>query len=231
MMPLLLLTLSSICVWATSQDNMQTLLNKPVQERVREFKNLGTLGYEFLRKTSHNRELGMNLRWRAITTMGRLNPKAFRSDIESALKNADWYLRNAGLIAIRNDDRQQAVLWSTRLLSDPALIVRTQAVRNLIDLDAHEIEPLLWKMLFDKRNFRGDQSLWIRAHLAEAVAKFAGPGRAQQFRRLLEDRDERLHKWAIKGVEKVTGLSLGHVSEALEVRRQKWLSRLSGESI
>lgn len=217
--------------WAVNVARFEALLNKPIEERVREFKRQGQPGFEFLKQAAARRDLGMNLRWRAITTMGKIDPIRFRADLEKAMTGPDWFARNAALIAIRNDGRDQSVKWSTKLLGDPALVVRTQAVRNLIDLGARETEPLLWKMLFQKQNFRGGESLWVRAHLAEAVAKFADRSRVKEFRRLLQDEDERLHRWAIIGLENSTGLKITDNSEAIENRRQKWLSRLGGESI
>jgi HEAT repeat protein len=140
-------------------------------------------------------------------------------------------MRNAALIALQTDERPRAVAWSIRLLEDKALVVRTQAVRNLIELNAREAEPILWQQIAAKRNFRGHESLWIRMHIAEALSRFAGQGRARQFRRLLMDNDERLHKWAIKGLENSTGMKLSSGKEPVDIQRQKWLARLGGDSI
>lgn len=228
---LILLLIQVAPVWALNNSYLENVLNQNMLERVAEFKRRGSAAREFLRLTAQRRDASLNLRWRAITTMGRLDPVGYRSDLEKALRSNEWFVRNAAAIAIRNAGRDTAVSWSTRLLRDPALVVRTQAVRNLIDLDARETDSILWKMLFDKVNFRGDDGLWVRAHLAEAVAKFSGRHRVQDFRRLLNEDDERLHKWALIGLERATGMRIGDKQEPVAVRRRKWLSRLDGRAI
>jgi HEAT repeat protein len=217
--------------WSMNFSRLEELLYKNMDQRIAQFRRGGHEAREFLRLTARRKDAGLALRWRALTTMGRLDPVGFRPDIEWALRSSEWFARNAAAIAIRNVERDVAVNWSVRLLRDPALVVRTQAVRNLIDLDARETEPLLWKMLFAKVNFRGQDGLWIRAHLAEAVAKFSSRRRVEDFRRLLSESDERLHKWAIQGLERATGMRIGDIGEPLEVRRRKWLSRLDGKAI
>ncbi|MGE0529157.1 MAG: HEAT repeat domain-containing protein, partial [Bdellovibrionales bacterium] len=185
----------------------------------------------FLIRKAADSKAPLKLRWRAVTTMGKLDPEGFRGPLDAALTSPEWFMRNAALIALKHGDRERALTWSTRLLRDPALLVRTQAVRNLIDLDAREAEPILWQQLYDKRNFRKGESLWIRRHLAEAVARFAMAGRARNFERLLRDSDTRLHKWAILGLENVTGLRMSDRKEPVEIRRQKWLARLGEQEI
>lgn len=211
----------------------QSVLNYPLEVRVREFRAQSRQTYPFLIKTAKDTNAGLQARWRALTTMGRLDAPAFRAEIENALQSREWFLRNAGLLAVQSDDRDRAVGWSVKLLKDPALMVRTQAVRNLMQLEAREFEPLLWKELNEKRNFNRNESLWIRSHIAEALVRLAptGPLRVRSFERLLLDSDERLHPWAIKGLERTTGKKITHGKEPLEVRRQKWLSHLGIQAI
>lgn len=210
---------------------LDAILSRPLQERINEFRKQRDVADAFLIRVAGDKNAGVQARWRALTTMGRLDPQRFQKYIDQALKSRDWFLRQAALIALQTDQRDRAVEWSMRLLRDPALMVRTQAVSNLILFDAREAEPLLWHEIWDRRNFHGKESLWIRAHLAEAVAHFAGPGRARAFKKLLLDPDARLYKWAIEGLEASTGMRLTGPGEPLEVRRQKWLSRLGQETI
>jgi hypothetical protein len=62
--------------------------------------------------------------------------------------------------------------------------------------------------------------------MAEALARFTSNGHTKDFLRLLQDRDERLHEWAIHGLENTTGLKPGDANLPLEARRQNWLARL-----
>lgn len=207
------------------------VLSQSIEKRLTAFRNLGLKGENYLIQTAFDKKADLTTRWRAMTTLGRLNARKFHSFIERGLKSPEWFVRNAALIALLNDSRDEAVAWSMRLVEDPALVVRTQAVRNLIALNGREAEVELWRELYSRRNYSGRESLWIRAHIAEALAKFAGPGRAKKFERVLLDPDRRLYKWAINGLEASTGLRLSDHSEPLEIRRQKWLARLGVDTI
>lgn len=218
-------------VHALGAFELNNLLTEPLPARVREFKRLRSVSYAFLSQASVDAKNSLQMRWRALTTMGRVDPVYFRKDLDHALVSKEWFMRNAALIALQTDDRTRAVAWSARLLGDPALVVRTQAVRNLIQLEARETEPLLWREVFAARNFSGPQSLWVRSFIAEALAKFTSPGHVRDFERLLLERDERLHKWAVLGLENTTGFKLTDKREPLETRRQKWLARLGVEEI
>jgi len=211
--------------------SMDSLMDRAMDVRVREFAKLGDKGVAFLARTAFDKSCTLLERWRAVTTMGRLDPLRFRPELDKALQSPEWFMRNAALIALQTDERSRAVAWSTRMLEDKALVVRTQAVRNLIELNARESEPVLWRQISAKRNFRGSQSLWIRTHIAEALARFGMEGRTRHFQHLLMDKDERLHKWAIMGLESSTGMKLSSGNEPVDIRRQKWLARLGIESI
>jgi len=224
---ILLLFISGTSFAATP---METLLNLPIEKRVKEFTDLAG-GDKFLRNVAFDKRYGLQARWRALTTMGRWDAALFRHELDRALTSGEWFMRNAALIALQSDERARAVNWSMRLLDDPALVVRTQAVRNLIALDAREAEPKLWEKMFAGTNFHGQESLWVRIHIAEALATFASPQRTRSFQRMLMDPDERLHKWAILGLETATGFKIGDKSEPLEVRRDQWLARLGAQEI
>ena len=208
-----------------------SIMRMTMQRRVSELKKQSHAAARYLRDTAFSENESLENRWRAVVTMGRMDPVHFRESLNQALQSRDWFMRNAALIALQTDERQRAVSWSARLLADKALVVRTQAVRNLVLLEAKETEPLLWKAIASPVNFSGEQSLWIRESIAEALARFAVKGRNKAFEGLLLDRDERLHKWAIAGLEASTGLKMSGDDEPVEIRRQKWLSRLGVQEI
>jgi HEAT repeat protein len=213
-----------------AQATLMEAMSLPIDQRVKQLESQKPQSYAFLRELANDKRAGLTTRWRAVTTMGRINANEFRQDLERALRSQEWFMRNAALIALQTDDRDQAVQWSARLLSDPALVVRTQAVRNLIQLGARETEAVLWRQIFAAQNFRGRESLWVRVHMAEALAKFSTQGHVRDFQRLLLDPDRRLHTWAILGLENSTGLKLGDKNVPLEIRRRQWLERLGASS-
>lgn len=208
-----------------------SLLGKPMPERIQAFRQEPKISYQKLIETAFDEQKPLQIRWRSLTTMGLLDARYFQKHLEKALVSKEWFVRNAALIAVLNAPRDEAVKWSIHLLGDPSLMVRTQAVRNLVGLEAREAESSLWRQIWNKSNFRGKESLWVRAHIAEALGRLAHPGNPQPFLRLILDPDERLHKWAILGLEKTTGYKLSHSQEPVEVQRQKWLARLGADTI
>jgi hypothetical protein len=218
---------------AHAQTKFDEYLRLPARDRVKQFQNVNpkSLARDYLVKMSFQPQFNLEQRWRAITTMGYLDEAMYRPQVEKALKSKEWFVRNAGLLAVKNGERKFAITWSVKLLRDPALVVRTQAVRNLVELDAREAEPVLWQQIWAKENFLNGRSLWIRAHLAEALAKFAFTGRTKKFEKLLLDEDSRLYKWAIAGLENSTGMKITEAGEPIEIQRQKWLTRLGVEQI
>ncbi len=227
----LLATLGWIPVQAAASSELGGYLKKPLQSRIKLFQQTGESGRGYLRRVAFDSQSELRTRWRAVTTMGKWDAAGFQPELNRALTSKEWFMRNAGLIAMQFAPRAQAIEWSTRLLHDPALVVRTQAVRNIISLRATESEAVLWQEIFAEKNFRSGESLWVRGHMAEALAKLCSAGRARSFQRLLLEADPRLHRWAVVGLERTTGFVLTSAQDPIEVRRQKWLSRLGAERI
>jgi hypothetical protein len=225
--------LTALALWGSAHGatlvSLDSLLERPMDARVREFEKAGEKGRKYLAATAFDGTETLTTRWRAITTMGKWDPLMFRPELDRALVSREWFMRNSALIALLSDERSRAVSWSVKMLEDKSLVVRTQAVRNLIGLGAVEAEGALWSALNSRMNHRGGESLWVRAHIAEALARLAPQRdgrRTKSFQAMLMDRDERLHKWAIMGLENSTGMKLGDRKEPMEIRRQKWLARL-----
>ena len=217
---------TSISATAIAPTALNSYLNQPIDQRVKLFKACQRECENFLLQVAFDPKAGLQPRWRALTTLGRMDGASYVVHTERALKSKEWYMRNAALIALQTSTYEMAVKWSMQLLTDPALVVRTQAARNLVRLNATEAEPLLWREIFSKRNFHGRESLWVRAHMAEALAHFATPGRGKQFQKLLLEPDTRLHKWAVMGLENSSGFKMTTNDEPVEIRRQKWLARM-----
>jgi HEAT repeat protein len=213
--------------------SIDTVLDQPLAQRVSVLERLDHRRVaDDLVRAAFDPARPLRRRWRAVTTMGKLDAREFRPALDRAGRAPEWFLRNAALIARLNDERDEAVAATVRALDDPALMVRTQAVRNLIHFDAHFTTPKLWRALADRRNFspRGE-SLWIRAHIAEAIAHFARPGRAPELRRLLEDDDERLHRWGVRALERTYGLGSSGPNDSVSTARRQWLQRFGDDII
>jgi hypothetical protein len=213
-----------------SQSVVLETLTLPIGDRVEKLQGSAT-AREALAAIAFDKKRDLNTRWRSMTTMGAVSAKSFRWEIEAALKSREWFLRNAGLVAILHDDRERAINWSLKLLSDGALVVRTQAAKNLLELSATESRESMWTAMNAPSNRLGSESLWIRGYLAKALALWARPVDQKRFLKLLMDKDHSVQRWAIYGLEQSTGIKISAVGESLDVQRQKWLSRMSAGKI
>jgi len=214
--------------YVSDQDVIEILM-LPFKERLMRLKEIKN-ARDRLKKMAFDGGRNLDVRWRALTALGSIGGKSARWEIDEALRSKDWFMRNAGLIAAQHDDHDFAVRWSKALLNDPALVVRTQAVKNLIEMKA-EARDLIWNQLFAKNNYHGAGGLWIRGYMAKALAGWAVQTDQKRFLRLLMDEDTEVQHWAIIGLERSTGLKLSSPTEPLRIQRQKWLSRLSSSQI
>lgn len=158
-----------------------------------------------LRTLAFDANQTVDVRWRSLLTLAMVGGRDVMPELEAALKSPDWFMRDAGLLALRKVDPRSAIRWSKILLSDPALVVRTSAVSTLRQLGDHSSRDLLWEKLNSPQNFRGSQSLWVRHHIVQALADGAAKGEESKFLQLLADSDSRLHGPAGKALIKITG--------------------------
>lgn len=212
-----------------TKEDVIEILQLPMKERLMRLKEIESIR-DRLRLLAFDHKQTLDVRWRSLTALGSLGARSYRWEIEEALKSKEWFMRNAGLLAVQHDEREVAIRWSKKLLQDSALVVRTQAVKNLIDLKA-EARDEIWSGLWAKNNFHEAKGLWIRNYMAEALVQWARPVDEKRFLRLLMEHDETIQRWAILGLERSTGLKLSTMDEPIALQKRKWLSRLSSDQI
>ena len=171
-------------------------------------------------KMAFDPQLHTNERWQSLISLGKLAPQS--QALEKAVQHKDWFVRNAGLLALSQGSRKRALKWSRKLLDDPALVVRSAAVKVIRNLKATEMEKVLWSKLRSKENFKAGEGLWIRKNIVETLGDFAYTGQEIRFIELLHDQDTRVHKAAIQALEKITKLHLE--GKTLAQKRKSWLS-------
>lgn len=132
-----------------------------------------TLHSQELSKVVQNDKLSESDRWSAIVSASKKDGAAAIPVLEEMLnqKKYSWYTRTAiaqGLVAIGGPSATKVL---QGMLEDRSLVVRTVVVDALGDMkDPASLTPLTEEMK-NKRNFIGEQSLWIRKHLVDAIAK------------------------------------------------------------
>jgi hypothetical protein len=197
-------------------------LKLPFDNRVQALKAQGGKAAHTLAAMVFDSKLDLETRWRALTVLPSVDKALGREQIEKALQSREWYLRNAATVALPSLDRLYAIEKSAELMSDQALVVRTAASQNLLKLGAREKESLLWEKLNDAQNFRKGQSLWIRRHIARALSELASAGSEPRFITMLADSDVRLHPFAMRGLERLTGKAFARGTP--EQTRGRWLA-------
>lgn len=208
------------------QPTVQTkeALSMPLGNRLLILRDQGPEGYRNLVQIMQDEKQPMEMRWRAVTAIGRIGGVESKPELLKALESPQWFLRNAGLVAMFSVDREEAVKWSRILLSDKALMVRVAAVESLERLRDTTSNNLLWAKLYASENFKGKHSLFIRRKIVESLAKLETKGVEAKFVRLLEDKDESLHRPAITALERLTQKKLGNSKDKFSLKREMWQS-------
>ncbi len=165
-------------------------------------------------------KISMGERWKAIISLGQLNPQ--HRILERAAQHKKWFMRNASILAMSRGPRERALRWSRQLLDDPALVVRTAAVRVIQKLKGKELEGVLWSKLQSKTNFRGGKSLWIRKNIVQTLGELSSPLYNERFVQLLNEKDSYIHDSAIAALERITNSRFK--GETTAQKRQAWLS-------
>ena len=124
-------------------------------------------------KVFEDEKLSEAKRWSAIVSAAKKDGELAVPILENMLrqKKYSWHTRTAiaqGLVVIGGPN---AIKVLQGMLNDRSLVVRTVVVDALGDMkDPSSLTPLMEEMK-NNRNFIGEQSLWIRKHLVDAIAK------------------------------------------------------------
>lgn len=191
---------------------IEETLNLPAQNRAQILRSASAATYSQLREVAFSGRHSMSLRWKAVMGMAEARKEKALPDLMLAAEEKDWFMRNAALVALTHAQPNQALRVARRLMQDPALVVRSAAVEVLaLDLN-QENRDLLWESLESKINFKRSQSLWIRPQIVEALASAPKAHERLLFARLLNEEDVKIQENAIKGLERLTGKTLGQGS-------------------
>ena len=175
-----------------------------------------------LKNQAFNSKLDYKARWKALLALVDSAPSKAIPELRKASKSADWFMRDAALRGMAKVDPNEAKQMARSLLKDKALIVRTTAVEYIKKLNDSDSESLLWVELNNPQNFRGQQSLWIRRHIVEALSEFKTKGNEARFVELLADADQTLHVPALKALESLQGAKYDRNVASVDEKKAFW---------
>jgi HEAT repeat protein len=186
--------------------------------------------FQELEQMSFDTNLPLKNRWTAIMSLTLKDKYKSQRVLERAIKSPDWFMRDAGLLAMETVDSKRALALARKLLKDPALVVRTRAAKIFKRHGELQDQGLLWEELENQRNYRNGQSLWVRRHIVQALAKVSDQSHVYQFIRLLDDSDVRVSQSAVMVLETLTGQKLGGRTEPHTHKVSYWKKWFSAQA-
>ena len=92
---------------SSDEQNIKMILQLPLENRNQALQNYGSKSFPVLRNLFSDEKQNMQIRWSALTSMARLYPEASLSIVTKALQHPIWFIRNAGLVALKIINRQR----------------------------------------------------------------------------------------------------------------------------
>lgn len=169
----------------------------------------------------------MSMRWKALMLASDIGKKSSFEDLLKASRSRDWFMRNASLVALKEQDEELSFQVAKRLIQDKALVVRSAAVDVMAQSKNPSSRMLLWEELNKKYNYKNSSSLWIRAQIVEILAVHPEQLEKNKFVSLLSDKDNKLHPHAVAALEKITGRALGDKSVPMSKKVALWKKEIS----
>ena len=186
-----------------------------------------SLNYEIHRQKAFSKSASVEERWRALSAMALQSHPDRIKDLQKAAQQKEWFMKSASLVAMKKVSVDKAEDLALKLLSDPALVVRSQAVEVLSDRMTQLSRERLWQELSESRNFHKKKSLWIRQDIVSKMAEQPLSSEMKKFGSLLNDSDQGIQNQALRALETISGKTLGQQQDTFDKKRQLWLAYLS----
>jgi HEAT repeat protein len=163
----------------------------------------GRSSYAQLQELAFSKKKNYEDRWHAIMEIVDKFPDGAETVLILASQEPEWFMKSAALVGLQKMNSPQRFKISKALLTDKALVVRSQAVEILSQHRDPKTRQLLWAELDHPRNFRNKKSLWIRSQIAEYLATQPLKSERAQFVRLFEDSDKKVKAASRAGLSKI----------------------------
>ncbi len=219
---LFLLPYQSLGAVSSTSLSAQEILTLPGENRLVVAKDHRVLLAQKLPEMAFNSTLSMQQRWKALTLHTQLEGAKALPLVEKAMKSPEWFMRNAALVSLKAIAPERAEKFAFELLEDKALVVRSAAVAHLPENLTQAQREQLWDLMESKSNFRGKQSLWVRAEIFQKLVIKPQKREIALYVKALREKDQRFHGAALEALQQL-GPPVAKKSESLESQRKKWL--------
>ncbi|MFZ4405358.1 MAG: HEAT repeat domain-containing protein [Pseudobdellovibrionaceae bacterium] len=136
-------------------------------------------------------------RWSALQQASEQDPKQAKNYLQRALTHPQWFMRNAGLVAMAKLDKQSAIDAAQILIKDKALVVRSAAVDQLSpQIQKGYFRQIFWSELHQSYNFNKGQSLWIRYKILQSLSAKPLAAEKPSFQKFVNDKDVQIQTLA-----------------------------------
>ena len=126
-------------------------------------------------------------RWVATFMLGRIMGKKASPFLAKFLKHPHWSMRIAALktlLALKDERFTSAY---AHALSDKSMLVRKQALENIRRMSLKQTAPLVWAMLYDKRNYHFGKDGKRGTHFVKGIVRVIGEFKFKKARKPLLD--------------------------------------------
>ena len=113
-------------------------------------------------------------RWIATFMLGKIMGKKASPFLAKFIQHPQWSMRVAALktmLALK--DKRFASAYA-HALSDKSMLVRKQALENIRRLSLKETAPMVWAMLYDKKNYHVSKDGQKGTHFVKDIVKTVG---------------------------------------------------------
>jgi hypothetical protein len=204
--------------------SVEELLSMPAGNRAQVAKQRGNEFVPQLNEIAFSKEEDYRVRWKALILSVQIQGVRAEKTLDKALASSEWYMRNAAILAYQEVLPAKAKYHAQDLLADKALVVRSAAVEVLSkSLSDDGVRETLWDQMGQRRNFRKNQSLFIRGQILKALSEDPLQKELPLFVKHLRENDIRMHVPAIQALERITARKFGKNSDTLGKRRDLWM--------
>ena len=115
-----------------------------------------------------------NSRWMATFLLGQIMGGKASKFIATFITHPNWILRMASLKTLLALKESRYARQYAKALKDDSLLVRRQALENIVQFKLKEMAPLVWDMMDDKRNYYDEKNQKGATGLVKMIIRAVG---------------------------------------------------------